>query len=134
MLELLNNQMLGWIVAGLFAMLCVLVFTVRYTRQEQYIEQEENYLDNLEAQIREAEKHLSMLQQKQIDFRPSTVNNLPIMYERVLDAYENQGIRIPIEIIEELVHSRANTEDEVFKFIESQRNVWKQESMKKVYK
>lgn len=64
----------------------------------------------------------------------NTEVNLPQLAVDVLDVYENNGIRIQSDIIEEVSFNNFNTHKEVFLFIESQRNNWKAESSKKLPK
>ncbi|UTC25186.1 hypothetical protein Bfsp1_30 [Cytobacillus phage Bfsp1] len=53
---------------------------------------------------------------------------------KVLDKYERSNIRIPADILEELPHIVHLSESDTLEYIEHQRNHWKLENSKKVYK
>lgn len=61
-------------------------------------------------------------------------NNLSEVFNEALDVYDRQGIRIPIDIIEDLQHDTFHSKDEAIQMIEIQRNNWKLENNKKVVK
>lgn len=63
---------------------------------------------------------------------PST--NMLQVQEDVLNMYEKSNIRIPSDIIEDLIHMNITDENEIFAYIENQRNYWKLENSKKPYK
>lgn len=50
---------------------------------------------------------------------------------QVLDIYEQSGIKIPLDILEEVSQSIGFTQKEIYDFIESQRQNWKLENSKK---
>lgn len=54
-----------------------------------------------------------------------TVTNLTVEQEEAIDKYESMGIRLPIDIIEELSYSNNVTYHSAMAFIEMQRKVWK---------
>lgn len=54
--------------------------------------------------------------------------------EVVLTTYDQSGIRLPLDIIEELDYLNLTTESEITAYIESQRIHWKYECMKKLFK
>lgn len=54
-----------------------------------------------------------------------TVTNLTVEQEEAIDLYERNGIRLPIDIIEELSYSNNVTYHSAVAFIEMQRKVWK---------
>lgn len=67
------------------------------------------------------------------DFKNSEIN-------KVLDLYELSGIKIPLDIIEVLHDNNLIEElqlysfNDIYKFIENQRQYWKLENSKKPYK
>nr|2BNK_A Chain A, EARLY PROTEIN GP16.7 [Bacillus phage phi29]2BNK_B Chain B, EARLY PROTEIN GP16.7 [Bacillus phage phi29]2C5R_A Chain A, EARLY PROTEIN P16.7 [Salasvirus phi29]2C5R_B Chain B, EARLY PROTEIN P16.7 [Salasvirus phi29]2C5R_C Chain C, EARLY PROTEIN P16.7 [Salasvirus phi29]2C5R_D Chain D, EARLY PROTEIN P16.7 [Salasvirus phi29]2C5R_E Chain E, EARLY PROTEIN P16.7 [Salasvirus phi29]2C5R_F Chain F, EARLY PROTEIN P16.7 [Salasvirus phi29] len=60
--------------------------------------------------------------------------NLSACEVAVLDLYEQSNIRIPSDIIEDLVNQRLQSEQEVLNYIETQRTYWKLENQKKLYR
>jgi hypothetical protein len=52
----------------------------------------------------------------------------------VLEQYDMNNIRIPVDIIEDLHNMKLTTESDIFNFIESQRNYWKLENTKKIFR
>ncbi|ALH46489.1 GP16.7-like replication protein [Bacillus phage VMY22] len=62
------------------------------------------------------------------------VSGLPQLTVDVLDIYDNNGIRIQADILEELSVNQFSNHTEVFAFIESQRKNWKMESSKSLPK
>src|SRR5690606_20806218 len=64
----------------------------------------------------------------------NTLTGLTRIEENVLDIYEQNNIKIPIDILEDLRHMNLDDEDEIFMYIESQRRHWKLENSKKPYR
>lgn len=56
---------------------------------------------------------------------------LSFTQERVLDEYDRQGIKIPIDIIDDIVGLNIIDRNELYTFIENQRKNWKNEHMKR---
>lgn len=54
-----------------------------------------------------------------------TVTDLTVEQEEAIDLYERNGIKLPIDIIEELSYSNNTTYHSAVAFIEMQRKVWK---------
>lgn len=52
----------------------------------------------------------------------------------VLDYYEQSNVRIPSDIIEDASTRYFENENQALSYIEQQRNVWKNESMKRIDK
>lgn len=52
----------------------------------------------------------------------------------VLDIYEQSGIKIQADILEDLSHEVFYSKKDVYNFIENQRRNWKQENTKQPYK
>ena len=61
-------------------------------------------------------------------------NRLSEVLNTVLEQYDRQGIRIPIDIIEDLQHEQFSGIDDCMKSVEQQRHNWKLENSKKVVK
>lgn len=53
---------------------------------------------------------------------------------QVLDEYEHQGIKIPVDIIDDLVFMNIDDKERLYLFIENQRKNWKNEHMKRFTK
>ena len=56
------------------------------------------------------------------------------MVNEVLDVYDQSNIKIPVDILEDMVVIIFDSEKEVFNYIENQRYYWKLENSKKPYK
>ena len=53
---------------------------------------------------------------------------------KILDIYQESGIRIPVDILEELSYMRFTEEKDTFNYIENQRHFWTLENRKKPYR
>lgn len=73
--------------------------------------------------------------QKPIQSTPiNRTTNLYKTFDLALDEYENQNIRIPIDIIEDLQTTQFSSKEEAISMIENHRYNWKQENNKKLLK
>ena len=79
-----------------------------------------------EQQEYEHQEHIALNTQR--DNKLSEVLNI------TLEQYDRQGIRIPIDIIEDLQHEQFAGIDDCMKSVEQQRYNWKLENSKKVVK
>lgn len=61
-----------------------------------------------------------------------TVSEQNETINKVLQDYERVGIKIPLDIIEELNYHNFDSEDQIKNFIQVQRNNWKLENNKKL--
>lgn len=84
------------------------------------IEKKEQELTDLEKQ----------LQSRAID----KTSNLTMLTVEVLDIYQESGIKIPLDILEELSYMRLDTKSDIFKYIENQRHFWTLENRKKPFR
>lgn len=60
--------------------------------------------------------------------------NLSESVIKILNFYDHQSIRLPVDIMEELAYKSFRNESEIFEYIEIQRKNWKNECMKKPYR
>jgi Bacteriophage phi-29 early protein GP16.7 len=98
------------------------------------IEWHENYIDELNQQISAKSRQLTTLE-KQIEDRTIDKSvSLTKLEIQVLDYFDESGIRIPSDIIEDLHSMRFTTEFEIFKYIQNQRTFWKLENTKKPFR
>lgn len=89
-------------------------------------------LNNLKDELKEM-KNLIKVKQQELEnlvnaveqAKRRTVTNLTVEQEDAIDLYEKMGIRLPIDIIEELSYSNNVTYHSAVAFIEMQRKVWK---------
>lgn len=98
------------------------------------VEWHENYIEDLNKEIIAKSRQLETLE-KQIENR--TIDNsvsLTKLEIQVLDYFDESGIRIPSDIIEDLHAMRFTSEFEIFKFIQNQRTFWKLENTKKPFR
>lgn len=133
--QILQSNQFPWIIAGVSILITIITIVWKSASLDREIDDAEQYLDELEEKIQRKELQLTGLRHQTQEFEINRTTGLPKMVEDVLDDYERQGIRIPIEIIEELNNSKTRIRDisDVYQMIDFQRNIWKQENMKKVY-
>ena len=87
--------------------------------------------------------------QKQIDFKQKQLEELKTQVEnakrdtrvymnqatvKALDIYEQSNIKIPVDIIEDIVSLNITDEKQAYEYIENQRHFWKLENTKKPYR
>ncbi|ANT41233.1 hypothetical protein STITCH_36 [Bacillus phage Stitch] len=91
-----------------------------------------NELADKKEELKEIKKLIKIKQQELENLvyateqaKRRTVTNLTLEQEEAIDKYESMGIRLPIDIIEELSYSNNVTYNSAMSFIESQRKVWK---------
>ena len=92
---------------------------------------EEKEIDN---RIAEKEDYLISLEQRINNTSLDRGTGLTLTQINVLDKYERSNIRIPADILEELPHMSQLDESETLEYIEQQRQQWKLENGKKVFK
>lgn len=88
--------------------------------------------DNAKEELKELKK-LIKIKQRELEnlvhateqAKRRTVTNLTVEQEDAINLYENMGIRLPVDIIEELSYSNNVTYHSAVAFIEMQRKVWK---------
>lgn len=111
-------------IIGVSAILClfaIVYLIVLILENKQEVEQD--YEDDL------------LIQQYELTHTPiDKATGLTTLETTVLDTYENSNIKIPVEIIEDLRYMKLKSEDEIFSFIENQRNHWKLENNKKLFR
>lgn len=98
------------------------------------VEWHENYIDEMNKEISAKSRQLTLLEQ-QIENR--TIDNsvsLTKLEIQVLDYFDESGIRISSDIIEDLHAMRFSSEFEIFRFIQNQRTFWKLENTKKPFR
>ena len=73
-------------------------------------------------------------QQQHMILNTQRDNKLSEVLNVTLEQYDRQGIKIPIDIIEDLQHEQFSGIDDCMKSVEQQRHNWKLENSKKVVK
>lgn len=88
--------------------------------------------DNAKEELKELKKLIKIKQQELETLvhateqaKRRTVTNLTVEQEDAINLYENMGIRLPVDIIEELSYSNNVTYHSAVAFIEMQRKIWK---------
>jgi Tfp pilus assembly protein PilO len=112
------------IYATLGMLIMILALYFGYTKKNK---QEQKELELIEQEIDEKREQLQNLAYD------NTVNLTKLEIE-VLEYYDICNIRIPSDIIEDLHNMKLTDEKDIFSFIESQRNYWKLENTKKVFR
>ena len=88
----------------------------------------------LDDEIEEKYSHLDSLESEiQIREYDSTVNMHKTVIE-VLDIYDKSNIKIPLDIIEDVMWMKVYEPNEILEYIETQRQHWKLENSKRVPK
>lgn len=139
---ILQNNVILFIVLGLSLFIIIKILSdfsdkdsVEY--QQELIDYEvelENDILEKEAEIQKLEERLREIQDN-INVEISVSHGeLTAIQSKALDMFESQLIRIPVDIIEDLIYSRLNTLDECIDFINAQRYQWKLENGKKLYR
>ncbi|QHJ75884.1 hypothetical protein [Bacillus phage SRT01hs] len=107
----------------------------KLSEDTEEIDLSEDYqiIEDLKREERELHARLELLRDKEYSIQ--TGKFVASHYEEALEVYERLGIKIPLDIIEELTYLNGfRTKDEVMSYIETMRNNWKQENSKKVGK
>lgn len=138
----MEKMLIGLVLIGLFSMLLVTVVSaVKNSARnmmhddgltdeyEQYIEslkKHENVLTENIVKLEEKLKKLETIEYNAIrDFSPEQ--------EKAFDLYHNNGIHLPVDIIDDVLYLSPVTFEETVKLIESKRQNWKNELSKKVF-
>ena len=98
------------------------------------IQESEAYLKKLKIEIDIKERELETLRNNIGTFTNRSISDLPLMVENVIEAYERQGIVLPLDIIDDLTYQVFNDEDQTQKYIEAQRSNWKVKNSQKFIK
>lgn len=83
---------------------------------------------------KQRKKELEQHEQQHQVLNDTQDNQLSEVMNQVLDTYDRQGIRVPLDIIEDLQHTEFNSVQSCINAIEQQRYNWKLENGKKVIK
>lgn len=75
-----------------------------------------------------------MAQRDQLLAERASVLNIQPNLQEALDTYQDSHIRIPSDIIEDATRQYFSTVSDALNYIENQRDAWKRENGKKVYK
>lgn len=75
-----------------------------------------------------------MVQRDQLLAERSSVLNIQPNLQQALDTYQDSHIRIPSDVIEDATRQYFSTVSDALNYIENQRDAWKRENGKKVYK
>lgn len=116
------------IIPLLFFIVVVTLLAPKRNHLAQEIIESQERLDELTYLIQQKENELNELSSNK------SINCFTITQNKVLDLYEQSNIRLPLDILEDLATQNLKTENEIFDFIENQRNHWKLENQKKPYK
>jgi len=75
-----------------------------------------------------------MAQRDQLLAERASVLNIQPNLQQALDAYQDSHIRIPSDVIEDATRQYFSNVSDALNYIENQRDAWKRENGKKVYK
>lgn len=124
---------LGAIAIITFAVGCKIGAILTDDTEEIDLTEDYQIIDNLKKQERELIERIDHLENKAYakQYGVFEVKH----YRDALDVYERAGIKIPLDIIEELSFiDPLKTKEEAINYIENQRANWKLENSKKVGK
>lgn len=120
-------------VAILFILILYSVTSISSTRKKDLTatqEEEKQLIQRIEAYKQQLNEQKQQYENNKIN----PIVNLSTIVNNVLDVYEQSNIQLPTNIIEQLSFMRFDDELDVLEYIEIQRNYWKLENTKKVYK
>lgn len=122
------------LIAGLLFIVTIFYFSGRNKINKTEKLEHDREIERLQQLIRQKQQILTEINE-QINNR-TIDNNIQLSHveSSVLDLYDESNIRIPVDIIEDLHHKKLSTEKEVMEYVENQRNFWKLENTKKLYK
>lgn len=115
--------------------LSIMFFYVLNKRKDEKFNTELEEYEKLLDMIDDAEHRLENISDKILSKEINTTVNLTQNAIDVLNIYEQSHIRIPADIIEDLAEKNGHSlsKEDIFNFIENQRQYWKLENTKKVY-
>ena len=105
-------------------------FNKRLKRNKELEELNEFLTFTIDKKKEQLTKLDETLERKKLD-RKTGLTNTTI---KILDIYQDSGIRIPADILEELYYMRFTEEKDIFDYIENQRHFWTLENRKKPYR
>lgn len=105
-------------------------FNKRHKRNQELRELDEFLTFTIEKKKEQLNRLDERVERKTVD-RQVGLTNATI---KVLDIYQDSGIRIPADILEELSYMRFIEEKDIFDYIENQRHFWTLENRKKPYR
>ena len=124
-----------YIYSGLLLFLIILFITNSYNHSRlQSLEDHQYNLEFLEYHIARKQQELNALNEAITNQHTVAKTNLPAHVNHVLDLYDEANIKIPLDIIEDLIHVSLTTTSDVSDYIENQRLHWKLENSKKPFR
>lgn len=123
------------IITFFFISLCVIFFIgsrrAKIENNNSIIEEEKKKLQN---EVNLLAHKLHDLKNQETELSSHKTSRLRVIEEKVIQNYDKSNIRIPLDIIEDLSYMKLDNEKDIENFIEVQRNYWKLENSKKVFK
>jgi len=107
-----------------------MLFNKTFKRNKELQELNEILTFTIDKKKEQLTKLDETLERKKLD-RKTGLTNATI---KILDIYQDSGIRIPADILEELSYMRFTEEKDIFDYIENQRHFWTLENRKKPYR
>ena len=138
----MEKMLIGLVLVGLVAMLLTTVVSAiknsaRNMISDGYDDEEyQSYLKSLESYEKELQNKIDVLESKLTSLETKSYNverDFSVEQELAFDLYQNNGIQLPVDIIDEVLYLSPSTFEETIKLIESKRKNWKNELSKKVY-
>lgn len=115
-------------------LIIILIFTGLNQSRRNEAAELEDYLDALHAEANALQQQINQMNQIAGDRQINNAVNLTNQEIQVLDQYERSGIKLPVDVIEQLHYMRLHNDKDMMDFIENQRKFWKLENSKPVYK
>jgi hypothetical protein len=138
MINIINENLIFIFIIGVLALSLILIIKANSNKGEgdnwNNIEERANEITRLDAILSVKYKELielnNQIESHQLDTNVSLTKN----EVKALDVYEQSGIRIPSDIIEDMSNMRLNSVSEIMDYIEIQRAYWKLENTKKAFR
>lgn len=138
MIEYINEHMVSSFIMGVILLSIGLMITKKPITDKKdihnNIEERHKEIDRLDALLDAKYKELIELNAQIENHQFDKMVSLTKLEVKALDVYEQSGIRIPSDIIEDLHAMRLNSVNEMVDYIEIQRSYWKLENTKKAFR
>ena len=116
-----------------FIMLVFIVSSIN-KQKEVDLDDQRKELNLLIEKINHKRLELSKIDDQIINRSIDPSVNLSKVKNDVLNIYDQSGIKIPLDIVEELSFNNIDDRKQIFDFIENQRQYWILENRKKPYR
>lgn len=128
------NFILFLAVVMISAMVIVFIAQVFANRNRVNFQQDMEQLNQIQNLLQAKQNELRSVNAQINSLSIDNSQQLPNNVVDVLDIYEQNGVKVPMEIIEDLCYYKFDEADKIFNYIETQRKAWKLENTKSIMK